>query len=119
MGGRGSKILETQLSSFTKVKTISEWNWIQPDNYYSFDPSHQCSSHKSIRNKHAVLALNSVLVCYCQAVSISMTVYDGYIKMAAPINYIRGLCIIDLDKLKTFLLQVLKKHLPVMSHWYR
>ena len=69
-GGQGSKILETQLSSFTKVnkskQTKREWNWIQPDNYYSFDLSHQCSSNESIRNKHAVLALKSVLVYYCQ-----------------------------------------------------
>ena len=65
-GGQRSKILETQLSSFTKVKksqqTKREWNCIQPDNYYSFDRSHQCSSNKNIRsrNKHAI---------YCQHLS--------------------------------------------------
>ena len=60
------------------------------DNYNSFDLSHQYSSNKSIGNKHAVLALNGVLVYYCQHLN------DGKsrdIKMAAPINYVRGLCI--------------------------
>ena len=76
-----------QISQQTKC----EWNWIQPDNYYSFDLSHLCSSNKSIRKKHAVLALNSVLVYYCQHLN------DGKsrdIKMASPINYVRGLCIL-------------------------
>ena len=59
-----------QLSSFTKVKRSKkikhEWNWIQPQCYYSFYLSKQIKVLVIILYKHIlrVLALKSMLVCH-------------------------------------------------------
>ena len=93
-GGQGSNICETQLSLFKKIKNQNKQT-MNVDKFKLittiFYQSQQCSANKNIRDKHALLALNCVLVYHCQHINggksrdIIMAAPRDII-MAAPIN---------------------------------